>query len=138
MTVTAYSSLSQRGTINDPKAIMLALFKGWIATDPSQSNVFSTSTLGEIIRLSAINSSALVQMSTASLENLFRPYFDEVNVQVQVKDVVEGVDSATRYNLYVFVSVRSSGEKFELSQIITDAFNQGDPLINRILNGEIA
>lgn len=136
MAIVPYASLSQRGIINSPEAIMLALFKSWIATDPTQSNIFAVSTLGEIIRISEGSPGSLNQLATVSLENLYRPHFDEAYVQIEVKDLTDAPDSLTRYDLHVYVTTKNDGETYQLSQVITDAYGQGDPLIKRVLNGE--
>lgn len=131
------ATLDTRGIISDPQAVMLRLFKYWISTDPSQSNTFNVGSLGEIIRIAAGNPSTLIQLATGSLEGAFRPYFDEVVVNVYVKDTIGGENSLTRYDLTVHVTVRHENKSYELARVIEDAFSSGDPLINKVLKGEV-
>jgi hypothetical protein len=137
MAYPAVPTLQSRGTVKDPKAAMLTLFKYWIASDPKQSNMFNVESLGSIIRRSGKDSGSLVQFCRTSLENLYGPYFDEVSVVVEVKDLKEAPDSLTRYDVQFSVSALRGTQRYDLQEVITDAFNQSDTLINKLLKGAI-
>lgn len=121
------------GIITDVRAGMLYLFKCFISSEASQSNLYrdAVSSLPALIKQNPNDPQGLSAAAGRGLQALYGAHFDAPNVNTSIKNTaVDGTD--TRYNLQMSVEVIENGQTYHLSNVLTDAYLSADSLLKRI------